>query len=255
MLPSESLERLQLAIDARTRLTSATTVTVAVQHLADESDWDLFVVDPDLVAQQDIRQFLEDLPRYCPPILVYTPLTRTSAATIGIMAEKVRSVLFKDFDDGVYAFRRTLREGNPRTLGPRMVGRIAQKLDSLPVSLRRGTVAAFCAREPITSVKQLARITSLSRRSVDRWFRNVGLGGGKLVLSISHFLRAYSLEESKGGSLKSVAISSGYGSPKALQQNSLRLTGKTFRGVRASTEASKLLNLLEGVLRGAAPSG
>jgi AraC-like DNA-binding protein len=249
LLPAASVERVTLAL-GNAVLVETVSQPRQFLELAQLGIWRMLVIDPDLIALQEAPAFVDSIGCCAAPLIVYTSLTRASARTIAVLAKRsLAAVLLRGFDDSLASLRLTLDPGPLELLGGSMVELLAYELDELPPDVRRGTIAAFCASAPVNSPKALAVLSGQSRRSIDRWFTRVGLKPAKSVLATSQLIRAYSSLEDASLSLASVALISGFGSAKALNHNSLALTGIPVRALRKVFPPLGLIDRLGAELR------
>jgi hypothetical protein len=251
LLPAASVERVSLAL-GKAVLVETVSRPRQFLELAQMGIWRMLVIDPDLIAPQEASGFVDHVGCCSAPLIVYTSLTRASARTIAILARRsLAAVVLRGFDDSLGNLRSILDPAPFESLGGSMIELISTELDELPQEVRRGTIAAFCAAAPVNSPKALAVLSGQSRRSIDRWFTRVGLKPAKWVLAASLLIRAYSSLEDESLSLASVALISGFGSAKALSQNSLALTGTHVRTLRTSFPPLGLVDRLGAELRSA----
>jgi hypothetical protein len=249
LLPAAAVERVTLAL-GRAALVEAVFEPRQFLELAAVGIWRMLVIDPDLITHEAASAFVDSIGCCAAPLIVYTSLTRASARTIAVLAKRsLAAVLLRGFDDSLASLRLTLDPGPLELLGGSMVELLAYELDDLPPDVRRGTIAAFCASAPVNSPKALAVLSGQSRRSIDRWFTRVGLKPAKSVLATSQLIRAYSSLEDASLSLASVALISGFGSAKALNHNSLALTGIPVRALRKVFPPLGLIDRLGAELR------
>jgi hypothetical protein len=255
LLPAAAVERVTVAL-GKAALVEAVFEPSQFLELAVASIWGMLVIDPDLIAHQSASAFVDNVGCCAAPLIVYTSLTRASARTIAILAKRsLAAVVLRDFDDSLASLRLILDPGPLELLGGSMVELLASELDELPRNVRRGTIAAFCASAPVNSPTALAVLSCQSRRSIDRWFTRVGLKPAKSVLATSQLIRAYSSLEDASLSLASVAVMSGFGSPKALSHNSLALTGIPVRALREMFPPVEFIDCLGAELRSANQQG
>jgi len=249
LLPAAAVERVTVAL-GKAALVEAVFEPRQFLELATVGIWRMLMIDPDLITHEATSAFVDSVVCCAAPLIVYTSLTRASARTIATLAKRsLAGVLLRGFDDSLATLRLTLDPGPLELLGASMVELLAYELDELPMDVRRGTIAAFCASAPVNSPKALAVLSGQSRRSVDRWFTRVGLKPAKSVLATSQLIRAYSSLEDTSLSLASVALTSGFGSARALRHNSLALTGIPVRALRRSFPPLGLLDHLTTQIR------
>jgi hypothetical protein len=249
LLPAASVERVSLALGAAVFVETVSQPRQFLE-LAQMGIWRMLVIDPDLIPPQAASAFIDCVGHCSAPLTVYTSLTRASARTIALLARRsLAAVILRGFDDSLASLRAVLDPAPFEALGGSMVELLSAELDELPQEVRRGTIAAFCALTPVNSPKAMAVLSGQSRRSIDRWFTRVGLKPSKWVLAASLLIRAYSSLEDASLSLASVASLSGFGSAKALVNNSLALTGTHVRILRTSFPPLGLVDRLGAELR------
>lgn len=203
-----------------------------------------------MVAESDRPALLIGLLKSTQPIIIYTALTRSSAAAIAkVSAHALAGLVLKDHDDSPELLRRFLMRVPIDFLGAEIVDRLGSRVDALPAPLRRATLAAFCSVHLLRSTTEYATLGGLSRRSVDRWLRQVGLSPAKWILAGAQFLRAYPLIQSSQLSFAAVSKASGYGSTRALRHNSRLLTGNEPLFLRENSGRFDLIGSVERALR------
>ncbi len=137
-------------------------------------------------------------------------------------------MILRGYDDSGVMLARTLQRAPRVGLGVRMVDAKSDQIDELPMTLRSGTIAAFCATRPLRSVSQFSALTRLSRRTLDRWFSRVGLRSVTRVILSANLLRAYSNSKEYDLNWSEIAMKSGFGSRKSLKHAAVSLTGFTY---------------------------
>jgi hypothetical protein len=249
LLPSEHLRRLRLAC------TKDDTIEVVANpesflELASGGKWDALLVDPEVATDKNLAEFLRRLSNVSQPLIIYTSLSRISASAIAsLSAHSLAGVVLRNYDDSPDLLRNSLARVPIEFFGAQMVERLGPRVDALPASLRRATTAVFCSARLLRSVTEYATLSGLTRRSVDRWLRRVGLSPAKWIVSTAQFLRAYPLLQSPQLPFAAVSRVTGYGSVRALRHNALVLTGYELKHLRANSIRIDIVALMERATR------
>ena len=248
-LPSEQLRRLHLAAGEHDHVDTASN-SASFFGLAERGRWDFLVVDPEMVTENDLPALLCRLSESPQPIIIYTALTRISASAIArLSAHVLAGVVLRDHDDSPDLLRNFLARVPIEFFGAQMLERLGSSVDALPAPLRRATIAAFCSFSLLRSTTEYATLSGLTRRSVDRWLRRVGLSPAKWIVATAQFLRAYPLIQSPQLPFAAVSRLSGYGSVRALRHNSLLLTGNELVFLRNNSSRFDIIDMVEGAVR------
>ena len=133
---------------------------------------DLVVLDPRTSGGLELGQARELLARHPTlPVVVYTTLAPDSMqATVMLAKLGVQHVVLRGFDDEPRRFRQMLEpaaRGSAQQLGAR--ARAAASADA-PVLFVRAITRLFEAPQEFVDVDELARMSGMTRRSLDRWF-------------------------------------------------------------------------------------
>ncbi len=248
-LPQIALARLRLILSPEDAIDSVSDPFFFFKQM-EKGGWDLILVEPEMVNDTESPEFLRRLSKCSRPIIFYTALSRVSASAIAsISAHCLAGVVLRGYDDSPDLLRNALAKVPLEFFGAQMVERLGSRVDALPTSLSRATTAAFCSTKLMRSATEYAALSGMSRRSVDRWLRRVGLSPSKWIVGAAQFLRAYPLVQSPAVPFIAVSRASGYGSVRSLRLNALALTGNELDYLRTHTAKVNIINLVEGALR------
>jgi AraC-like DNA-binding protein len=210
------------------------------------AQWDFCLFDPELCSAEDARVVAgSKVPSFI-PLVAYTYLSKTSAESLaGPFSDVVTAVILADFEDSPDRLRRALATTSSCRLGLRALNELEVANKTLTRGIRRGLFTTFAGAWPIECVKELIQITGLTRRSVDRSLRRVGLQTAHVLLMSANVLRAYTIMRQSQTSIRDAARFSGFGNSRALLHSCLSIIAADPRSLVALDEPTLMRALAD----------
>jgi AraC-like DNA-binding protein len=216
-----------------------------LETLIRRSSVDVAVVDPGAdgrVRVQEIRSLVDGYPTL--PMVLYTSLSpQTLRALVELAKHGAQQVVLYRFDDTPAKFLSVLERQPGSTLSSLMLQALSEPLGALPSGLARAVERMFKRPGQFFGVPDLASAAQMPRRTVYRYFENVGLASPRLVVTGARMLRAYSYMREPGHSLLDVATKLGY-TQQQLRRSMVELVGQTPVRVRAAIDAEHFVGML-----------
>jgi AraC-like DNA-binding protein len=249
-LPRQLVSHLRIVLGADHSLTPVTgwrDLIATVKHRS----VDIVVADPAATGTVEVEA-LEDLRREFPslPVVVYTLLApATIKAIVQLAKSGVEHVVLSRFDDEPRRFLELLESIPGHSLGDRMLKELAGPLSTLPVTVVRAIDQLFRSPMRFKNAQDLAVAAGMNLRTLYRNLEPAGIFSARALVVSARLLRAYSLLQDPGRSIKDAAAKAGYHSPWQLSQQLRELTGRTTEQVRREVNQEALVGLLAEQVR------
>lgn len=202
------------------------------------------VLDPALIADNDVEDLLGRIRRDRLPTTLYVPMTGASV-TRGFALYQAASmeIVFENPDRSVGQLAATALASNHCSYATMLLEALQPALAQLPAALSRAIAQLFS--EPATgSLEALARRAALSRRSLDRWLDRAGIESPRLLLAAPRFIRALTLARETELSTRRIAYLCGYSSARRLRTHTRDLTGMTWAELEGSPEPQLIISAI-----------
>jgi AraC-like DNA-binding protein len=210
---------------------------------------DIVIVDPEEVSVEFFAALVIVVDQTSAILLIWTPFSpRVAELLIHVSSRSSVEILFRDLDDDRAIFLHVLRHAHHESVRRSVLRYLSPRMQRLPpqasVALIRLVV---CGRE-VSSVSQVARMSGISRRTLERHLRANGFSGAAVLVRCARLLRVR--EELLRGdqSVEAAALAAGFPSSRALQQSCHRVLGTSPSEIRRRMTASAFV---EGILKSA----
>ena len=224
-LPEDSLQALRRALghaDAPGVLRDA----AATESVLSGRRADAIVIDPNRFSTEEWARAGELLARTEVPVLLYARLDQHSVQrVVAASAAGVHEVLLREVDDDPSAIRRRLETLLRPPAPAQVLSRIAPRISALPPVLQATILSLFCAAPVPRWAEEVARDSTMSRRSVDRWMEFAGLSGTATVLDVARLARVWAPIVEHKIPAAEVAVRGGYGRLRMLALHSRKIVG------------------------------
>jgi AraC-like DNA-binding protein len=177
---------------------------------------DLVVIEPWADGGADLAPVYALMARYPTlPVVVYAALSpEMLRSTVELARHGVRHVVLRGFDDEPRRFRELL-EGLPaHRLAEQALSTIAADLAVGMPLLQRALARMYEAPHTITGVESLAKVSGMTRRSLDRWLEKLGLASARMLIFTARLAQAYHYLGEDGFRLEDITKKLGYSSPR-----------------------------------------
>ena len=239
----EVLARLsaQLAAQLQIALAGEHSLTVvdgwgALLLAIQERPVDLVVLDPRTSGGLELGQARELLARHPTlPVVIYTTLAADSMqATVMLAKLGVQHVVLRGFDDEPRRFRQMLDQLPAARLSDSVLRHVLPHLHDAPVLFVRAIVRLFEAPQEFLDVEELARMSGMTRRSLDRWFERSSLASARTMILVARLTRAKHYMGDPGFLLENIAKKLGYSSIRVFARQVRTATGMTPSTMRSA---------------------
>jgi methylphosphotriester-DNA--protein-cysteine methyltransferase len=194
------------------------------------------VVDP-LLSGEARSQEIERLRLLFPslPLILYTTFTPSLAPVLLALGRQgLREVRFCRIDDHADGLRAALEREQARVCSRWLIDQIAAAVEPLPSEVRWVLEAALRSPEEVQTVRQLAALAGVGRRTCERWFVRAGMPSPRHFLAAARVLYAHRLLQDPGFTVEDVAKRLGYSQVRTLQQHARLYLGLTAGEMRLS---------------------
>ena len=187
---------------------------------------DVLVFDPGTLGGDEFESLMPILEQGIVPVVLYTSLTPANARCIVRAAEcGAPELVLREFDDAVPLLAHRLRslvEPSPRA---QLLSKVAKRFHKFPDPLRTVSVGLFGNGPLPRWVDDLADVSGLARRTVDRWMQRAGIAGAATLLDAARLTRVWELVVDAGLSTAATAHHCGYARTRLLVAHARRLVG------------------------------
>ena len=197
---------------------------------------DLVVLDPRTSGGLELGQARELLARHPTlPVVVYTTLAADSMqATVMLAKLGVQHVVLRGFDDEPRRFRQMIDQLPATQLSDSVLQHVLPQLHDAPVLFVRAVTKLFEAPQEFLDVEDLARMSGMTRRSLDRWFARSGLVAARTMMLVARLTRAKHYMNDPGFLLEDIAKKLGYSSIRVFARQVRTATGMTPSTMRSA---------------------
>jgi AraC-like DNA-binding protein len=197
---------------------------------------DLVVLDPRTSGGLELGQARELLARHPTlPVVIYTTLAADSMqATVMLAKLGVQHVVLRGFDDEPRRFRQMLDQLPAARLSNSVLEHVLPHVQGAPVLFVRAITRLFEAPQEFLDVDELARMSGMTRRSLDRWFARSGLASARTMILVARLTRAKHYMSDPGFLLEDIAKKLGYSSIRVFARQIRAATGMTPSTVRTA---------------------
>ncbi len=197
---------------------------------------DLVILDPRTSGGLELGQARELLARHPTlPVVIYTTLAPDSMqATVMLAKLGVQHVVLRGFDDEPRRFRQMLQQLPAARLSNSVLQHVLPHIQDAPVLFVRAITRLFEAPQEIVDVDELARLSGMTRRSLDRWFVRSGLASARTMILVARLTRAKHFMEDPGFLLEDIARKLGYTSIRRFARQVRAATGMTPSTMRSA---------------------
>lgn len=183
---------------------------------------DVMIVDPGVLATNATI-----LPA-CERLILYLEKDVPPRAIAPFLASaRVYSVILSEYDDSHEDLRTRLASLDRPSYGAQVLGQLLPRLEMVPPKVRFAVFAVFSDVRNTCCSKQLAAEINISRRSLDRHLRAVGLAPISRFVAAGQLLRTYAFLADKQSTVYTAAQKTGYMTVKAFRAHC-----KAFAGLR-----------------------
>jgi hypothetical protein len=172
------------------------------------------------------------------PVLLYlTPLHDALRSAVPfIQARHGCSLLFRGIDDRPAPLRTAINDAVAEWLGARVARALSPEIGALPAAVATSVRDLLEHPDRFAKAEVLAGACGMSRRSLDRWLRRVGLVPAGTLVRAAHAIRGLNALSATGATLREAARAAGVRSERALVRGAASLTDAshaTLQGVRS----------------------
>ncbi|MGI8402665.1 MAG: helix-turn-helix domain-containing protein [Gemmatimonadaceae bacterium] len=147
-------------------------------------------------------------------------------------------------EDSPERLREPLRQTLTANFRLEVIAKLALPLSAAPPRLALALTQEFVGQNCCIAPKQLAAVAGMDRRSVERWFRRIGLVQPKTVLAAAHFVTAFPVMKDPWVPLHAVAREYGFSSVRTMSRQCQLVFGLSPQSVRRSTCPEDLPRLI-----------
>lgn len=188
------------------------------------------------------------------PVVMYTALSPGSLhGVLALAREGLTELVLHRFDDDPGRFRELLERLASNALADALIARLQPRLMELPIGLADVVAEAFRHPGLYGAADDLARRSSISRRTLYRELEAAGLGTPSRLVKGARLLRAYGYLRDNGYSLEDVAVKCGFGSRQRFARHVRALAGVQPRELRRRVGPEAFVVMLAAHL--GAPAG
>lgn len=189
LLLPDLLARCRAALEHRNSVV-AVTGHLACAAITSEA-WDVFVLDPRIGRDDLFDSVLKAVEASFIPLCLYaSPMNPVIARRITAAAARgCTCIVIQDFDDSPPGFRRCLERARETQTRVCLLDAVGAEIARMPERLQAGLVSALCGPLVPTTVNALAKEIRASRHTLDRWTRQAGFRGPKLLLDCIRLAR------------------------------------------------------------------
>lgn len=197
---------------------------------------DLVVLDPRTSGGLELGQARELLARHPTlPVVIYTTLAADSMqATVMLAKLGVQHVVLRGFDDEPRRFRQMLDQLPAVRLSNSVLQHVLPHVQDAPILFIRAITRLFEAPQEFVDVDELARMSGMTRRTLDRWFVRSGLASARTMILVARLTRAKHYMSDPGFLLEDIAKKMGYSSIRRFARQVRAATGMTPSTMRSS---------------------
>jgi AraC-like DNA-binding protein len=249
-LPRQLLAHLKVVLGSEHDVT-AVSAWAELRTMVQGETVDLVVADPLATGTVDV-DVLESIRRQYPslPVVIYTTLAPGGIKAVVRLAKVgVEHVVLSRFDDEPAKFLELLERIPTHVLGAVMLDELAKPLSCLPVTLARAIEQMYRAPARFKNAQDLAAAAGMNLRTLYRNLEPAGIYSARALVVSARMIRAYTLLQDPGRSIKDVAAKAGYHSPWQLSQQMREMTGHTTEQVRRGLSGEELVSLLAEQVR------
>jgi AraC-like DNA-binding protein len=201
-----------------------------------ESSVDLVILDPRTSSGLELGQARDLLVRHPTlPVVIYTTLAADSIQATVVLAQLgAQHVVLCDFDDEPRRFRQLIDQLPASQLSHSVLGYVLPRLHDAPFPFVRAITRLFEAPQEFEDVDELARLSGMTRRSLDRWFHRSGLTSARTMILVARLTRAKHYMGDPGFLLEDIAKKLGYRSIRRFARQVRAATGMTPSTMRHS---------------------
>jgi len=168
-------------------------------------------------------------------VAIYTTLAADSMqATVMLAKLGVQHVILRGFDDEPRRFRQLLDQLPASRLSDSVLRHVLPHLHDAPVLFVQAIARLFEAPQEFLDVEELARMSGMTRRSLDRWFVRSGLASARTVILVARLTRAKHYMGDPGFLLEDIVKKLGYSSIRRFARQVRAATGMTPSTMRAA---------------------
>jgi AraC-like DNA-binding protein len=197
---------------------------------------DLVVLDPRTSGGLELGQARELLARHPTlPVVIYTTLAADSMqATVMLAKLGVQHVVLRGFDDEPRRFRQMINQLPAARLSNSVLEHVLPHIQDAPTLFVRAITRLFEAPQEVVDVDELARMSGMTRRSLDRWFLRSGLTSARTMILVARLTRAKHYMGDPGFLLEDIVKKLGYSSIRRFARQVRAATGMTPSTMRTS---------------------
>ena len=197
---------------------------------------DLVVLDPRTVGGLELGQARELLATHPTlPVVIYTTVAADSMqATVMLAKLGVQHVVLRGFDDEPRRFRQMIDQLPATRLSNSVLNCVLPHIQDAPILFVRAITRLFEAPQEFVDVDELARMSGMTRRSLDRWFYRSGLTSARTMILVARLTRAKHYMGDPGFLLEDIAKKLGYSSIRRFARQVRAATGMTPSTMRSS---------------------
>jgi AraC-like DNA-binding protein len=224
-LPDDSLVALKRALSSADVI-GALPDALAIERAIAARRADAIVIDPNSFTSAEWAR-VSAMPALAhAPVLFYARLDPASVQrVVEASGAGVHEVLLREIDDDAIAIRRRLETLRRPPAPVQVLSRIASRIIALPPALQGTILSLFCAAPVPRWADELARLSSMSRRSVDRWLEHAELAGTASVLDVARLARVWTPIVEQDIPAADVAARSGYRRLRMLALHARKIVG------------------------------
>jgi len=197
---------------------------------------DLIILDPRTSGGLELGQARELLARHPSlPVVIYTTLVADSIqATVMLAKLGVQHVVLSGFDDEPNRFRTMIEQLPAARLSNSVLEHVLPHIQDAPTLFVRAITRLFEAPQEVVDVDALARMSGMTRRSLDRWFVRSGLTSARTMILVARLTRAKHYMGDPGFLLEDIVKKLGYSSIRRFARQLRAATGMTPSTMRSS---------------------
>ncbi len=203
------------------------------------------VIDPALMAPNEIEALLGLLTRADLPVLVYASLCEAGVdGAVQLARFSSAPVFFRASEQSIDGVARALLSLARPAYLQRVRTAIRPKIDRLPRRLQAAVANIFTEPFVVATPASIARSAAVTRRSLDRWMVRVGLASPRVLVAIPPLLRALTLLWDTDLSVGRISQICGYRYRRQLQEHLMRITGTDAVSVRHHGDRDGIIDRL-----------
>lgn len=182
-------------------------------------------------------------------VLVGSRGTVCARCIVAVAATGPCEVVLEPFDDSNQVDRAVLAAASHASIQALLLAALAEPFEKAPDSLLSHLIGIVIGVSHIDSPAILAQESAVTRRTLDRWFRRMGLKSVRLFLAAARAVRAVPALRRRNEPLREIAKRTRFGSEGSLHRQTLALTGLAPREAVGTLSDEELVTVIVSRLR------